>query len=260
MKKYIIAFFVLLFAVSVALPALPAGAISSTSSEKSYSSYSIEELESLISKLQRQLEEMKKGSQCFVSDKDLSLGDGEDESSKTEVVRLQEFLREKGHLNIKKSTGYFGKITRAAMMNFQKDSGIEQTGELNAATREKIKSLRCKIANVKYEKKEAKVSIEEKNKQEVKSAVNKIALSADGKSVLWKTDGYSKSGFKIVWSKNTNPTYPTRDGDKYIYLSDPSAGSAALEAFAGEGTYYARVCEYLGGKCGVYSNEISLGL
>lgn len=258
MKKYIVGFVVLLLVSLVSLPSLT-GAVSSVSSSKSYSSYSIEELETLIAKLQKQLEEMKKGAQCFASDKDLSLGDGESEESRDDVRRSQDFLIEKGYLNIKKSTGYFGKITRSSMMNFQKDSGIEQTGELNGATREKIKSLRCKTAVVNNSKKEA-VSNEKQNKQETKSAVSKISLSGSGKSVSWKTDGYSKDGFKIVWSKNTGPTYPTRDGDKYIYFSDPSSSSATLEAFNGEGAYSVRVCEYLGGKCGVYSNEIILGL
>lgn len=258
MKKYIVGFVVLFLISFISLPSL-ASAISSVSSSKSYSSYSIEELETLIAKLQKQLEEMKKGAQCFVLDKDLSLGDGESEESRGDVIRLQNFLIEKGYLSIKKSTGYFGKITRVSMMNFQKDSEIEQTGELNTATREKIKNLRCKTAVVNNNKKET-VSVESQIKQEIKSAVSKIALSGSGKSVSWKTDGYSKDGFKIVWSKNINPTYPTRDGDKYIYLSDPNSTSTNLEAFNGEGTYNIRVCEYLGGKCGAYSNEISLSL
>ena len=97
-------------------------------------------------------------------------------------------------------------------------------------------------------------------KQEGKSTVSRISISGSGRSISWKVDGYSNNGFKIIWSKNIGPTYPTRDGDKYIYLSDPNSASTTLEAFSGEGTYSVRVCEYLGGKCGVYSNEINLGL
>lgn len=255
MKKYIVAFAILSF---ILLPVM-AGAISSVSSSQSYANYSIEELESLIAKLQKQLEEMKRGAQCFVSDKNLSLGDGEDEESKADVVRLQEFLREKGHFNFKKSTGYFGKITKAALVNFQKNSSLDQTGELDENTRVKIKTLRCKAAMTNGIKKEVKNT--GVIKEEIKSSiVNKIIISANGKTVLWKTDGYSKNGFKIVWSKNSGPVYPIRDGDKYIYLSEPSSNSIVLEPFNGEGKYYARVCEYLGGKCGIYSNEISLEL
>ncbi len=102
-----------------------------------------------------------------------------------------------------------------------------------------------------------KVSETEKPAGEVTS----IALSsAGGSKITWKTSGYSESGFKVVWSKSSNPTYPCRDGDKYHYYSDPSKSSDVLESFDGAGTYYVRVCEYLGGKCGLYSNQITVTL
>jgi hypothetical protein len=85
-------------------------------------------------------------------------------------------------------------------------------------------------------------------------------VSLGGASVKWTVNGYSEQGYKVVWSKNSNPTYPTRSGDKYNYLSSPSAVSATVDAFDGAGTYYVRVCEYLGGKCGVYSNQITVDL
>lgn len=90
--------------------------------------------------------------------------------------------------------------------------------------------------------------------------VSSIALSAGSGKVVWKATGVSEQGFKVVWSKNSGPTYPCRDGDKYNYLSDPSANASALDAFDGAGTYYVRVCEYLGGKCGVYSNQVTVTL
>ena len=91
------------------------------------------------------------------------------------------------------------------------------------------------------------------------SAVESIKLHTGADGVIeWEVNGYSKSGFKVVWSKNENPTYPTRSGDKYHYYSDSSRERDTLTAFSGSGTYYARVCEYLGGKCGVYSNQVSL--
>lgn len=92
------------------------------------------------------------------------------------------------------------------------------------------------------------------------SVVEKIVLEADGNEVEWDVDGYSSSGFKVVWSKNPNPEYPTREGDKYNYHSNPETDESELDAFDGPGTYYVRVCEYLGGKCGLYSNEIQLTL
>jgi hypothetical protein len=78
--------------------------------------------------------------------------------------------------------------------------------------------------------------------------------------VEWRADGTSAQGFKVVWSKNENPIYPTREGDAYHYYSDPNTNRDKLEPFAGPGDYYVRVCEYLGSACGVYSNQIKVVL
>lgn len=91
------------------------------------------------------------------------------------------------------------------------------------------------------------------------SVVGSINLQVSDNNLLkWTLDGYSKNGFKIVWSKNENPTYPLRDGDKYHYYTDPNKNTDTVEAFDGIGAYYVRVCEYLGGTCGVYSNQVKV--
>lgn len=96
---------------------------------------------------------------------------------------------------------------------------------------------------------------------EVLGEVSSISLSGTGPNITWSTVGYSAKGFKVVWSKNPGPTYPLRDeNDRYHYYSDPYRTTDTLDPFKGPGTYYARVCEYLGGKCGVYSNQISVAL
>lgn len=93
------------------------------------------------------------------------------------------------------------------------------------------------------------------------SSVEKIELKLiEENKIEWKTYGYSSQGFKIVWSKDENPTYPTREGDKYNYYTEPEKNTDTLNAFDGNGVYYARVCEYLGGKCGIYSNQIEIQL
>ncbi|MCK9439152.1 MAG: Kazal-type serine protease inhibitor family protein [Patescibacteria group bacterium] len=98
------------------------------------------------------------------------------------------------------------------------------------------------------------------NEEHDNSSVESIALKADGSKIYWTTNGYSDQGFKVVWSKNEGPTYPLRSGDKYHYFTDANKSSDTLEAFSGAGNYYVRVCEYLGGKCGVYSNQIKVTL
>jgi hypothetical protein len=64
----------------------------------------------------------------------------------------------------------------------------------------------------------------------------------------------SSKGFKVVAASHENPIYP---GDKYHYLSDADVRVDSWDELSA-GTYYFRVCEYLGGKCGVYSNNLKL--
>lgn len=91
--------------------------------------------------------------------------------------------------------------------------------------------------------------------------VNSINLIASSDGVVnWTVDGYSDDGFKVVWSKLEGPTYPTRSTDRYHYFSSPETVTDTLTAFDGAGDYHVRVCEYLGGKCGKYSNEVVVTL
>lgn len=71
-------------------------------------------------------------------------------------------------------------------------------------------------------------------------------------TLYWKATGDFPLGFKIAYSTtNPNPVYP---GDSYYYFSDPTVRSAGIIGTPGSTVYY-RVCKYLGGACGVYSNS-----
>jgi hypothetical protein len=85
-----------------------------------------------------------------------------------------------------------------------------------------------------------------------------VLTSTGGKNFSWTDTAVSSLGYKLVWSKNTGPTYPTREGDTYAYYSDPNTKSGAIDASEAGATYYVRVCEYLGGKCGAYSNQVTI--
>lgn len=104
------------------------------------------------------------------------------------------------------------------------------------------------------------VQAPKKTSENTSGSVSSISLSATGvKSVSWSINGTSPMGFKIVWSKNDQPTYPPRnDDDLWAYDSNPDTRSWTIDPKKGSGRYFVRVCEYLGGKCGTYSNQIEL--
>lgn len=88
-----------------------------------------------------------------------------------------------------------------------------------------------------------------------------ILLEGEDENITWDNDCVSKKGYKVVWSKTPEPTYPVRQGlDRYHYFSSPDQRTDTLTPFDGDGEYYVRVCEYLGGRCGIYSNEIKVYL
>lgn len=61
-------------------------------------------------------------------------------------------------------------------------------------------------------------------------------------------------GWKVVKSTEPNPVYP---GNDYHYL-DNSETRADVWSNLSPGTYHFRVCEYLGGSCGTYSNDVTV--
>lgn len=85
-----------------------------------------------------------------------------------------------------------------------------------------------------------------------------LKASASEANLSWSSNANPTKGFKIIWSKSSGPTYPTRDGDWFIYDSSPEVRSKTVGGLESGNTYYFRVCEYLGGTCGTYSNEQSI--
>jgi peptidoglycan hydrolase-like protein with peptidoglycan-binding domain len=255
MKKIILGFAIVSFLCGY-------GSVSAYSiGDRDISSYSIDELRAILTQIQKKIEGMKvveKG--CFVSESDLSLGDGEAGVMSADVKRLQDFLREKKFFDYK-STGYFGKLTSAALVTYQKSVGVGGTGVFDSATRLKVHASSCTAGKEYAVTTEVKKPTIEKKQYEVqKGSVSSLGISGSESSVTWTVGGYSSQGFKVVWSKTSGATYPTRSTDKYYYTSNPGDRSANLDAFDGSGTYYVRVCEYLGGRCGFYSNEIKVSL
>ncbi|MBN1326285.1 hypothetical protein JW977_04920 [Candidatus Falkowbacteria bacterium] len=89
-----------------------------------------------------------------------------------------------------------------------------------------------------------------------KSITLKATASGNTVNLSWTPNFTSSMGYKIVKSTEANPVYP---GNDYHYLSSSGARSDKWEGLSA-GTYHFRVCEYLGGKCGVYSNDVSISI
>ena len=70
----------------------------------------------------------------------------------------------------------------------------------------------------------------------------------------WTLNFNSDLGYKVVISESPNPVYP---GNTYHYISNPLIQDDTWTGLS-SGTYYFRVCEYLGGSCGTYSNNLEV--
>lgn len=82
---------------------------------------------------------------CLELQSTLNLGSGG--SKKAEVIKLQNFLRERGYLN-SESTGYFGVMTFNAVKDFQRARGLQTVGNVGPQTRAEIKKTSCVVAVV----------------------------------------------------------------------------------------------------------------
>lgn len=127
--------------------------------------------------------------------------------------------------------------------------------------------------NITKDKMEVKLADEKKEttkKEIVKTNVNsseddssenndaRITLSSksndDGIKLSWQTENLgSFDGFKLVKSKDANPVYP---GDTYKYFSGSGTKTYTWGITDGN-KYHFRVCKYAGGKCVLYSNDVS---
>jgi len=179
-------------------------------------------------------------------------------------------------------------ITNANIEQIPEKTITEYKAEI-LALKEKVKSLQDEAAALRDElakaKKEAADKIAEAKKEAAKVIVAKketaavkaekvektkiekaetvasstgsisLSASAEGNAVKlsWATsaDLSSPKGFKVVISEQENPVYP---GNSYHYFSDAGVRGDTWKSLKA-GTYYFRVCQYLGGKCGIYSNN-----
>jgi uncharacterized protein YgiM (DUF1202 family) len=112
-------------------------------------------------------------------------------------------------------------------------------------------------AEIKTEKKTAVETIKNENAQISSNGTLSLtaALIDPGKVKLtWTSTADTPKGFKVVVSESANPVYP---GNDYHHLTDPTVRQDTWSGL-GNKTYHFRVCQYLGGACGIYSNDVAI--
>ena len=67
---------------------------------------------------------------------DLALGQGGEGALRSDVVLTQNWLRASGYLNLAQSTGWFGPLTKSAIIHWQKDNNLKLTGSVGSEERQ----------------------------------------------------------------------------------------------------------------------------
>lgn len=96
---------------------------------------------------------------------------------------------------------------------------------------------------------------------QVPSTVTSITImGTSGTTINWNVTGNGGlGGYYILWSLDPLPSYPST-GTVYSNLITNTiafTGNMDHDVTSGD-TYYVRVCENLGGKCGTYSNQVTV--
>lgn len=202
---------------------------------------------------------MKDGDEAYNIMRDLGLGISNVNLSKLEKgdVTLKNKLKGKIVLAVEKNGEAYYISPKSLKMHYLKNGSeaykvMRQEG-LGISSANLSKITKKDLSQYKKEQKVVKTETATTN-----SSNGTIALSGsvngDKVNLNWTMSNMTSAmGFKVVVANHENPVYP---GDEYHYLSDAAARSDSWSL--GNGTYYFRACEYLGGKCGVYSNNLKI--
>ncbi len=96
------------------------------------------------------------------------------------------------------------------------------------------------------------------SKLEQSSVSSIVVTGIKDKTVNWTFSSQAHGGFTILWSTKPGPTHPGNSETYTKVIPNPITTYGTIDSNVVSGqTYYVRVCENLGGKCGTYSNETS---
>ncbi len=139
----------------------------------------------------------------------------------------------------------------------------EETKNEVVAVKEEVKE---QVQEIKKETKDVIVAMKQEAKELQAAAtpgvstVSRITLTADAPEpghVSWAVDGNlalgMDRGVRVLFSKTPNPTLGSS-----LALPVGWKNYSKIWPKEGTGTYYVRVCEFLGDTCGTYSNEVTV--
>lgn len=143
-----------------------------------------------------------------------------------------------------------------------KEEAKEEVKEIKEAAKAEVKAVKeeAKEAVKEIKTEESVTPVEKYPGAPGESSVSGITLTAnapEAQHVSWTVDGNlvggMERGVRVIFSKSPSPTYG-------VNLAMPVGlkNYAKIYPKEGTGTYYVRVCEFLGDRCGIYSNEVTV--
>ena len=144
-----------------------------------------------------------------------------------------------------------------------KGNAVYNNKATNSSEEQKVEDLNLEkeisTENIEVAKEEVVEDVSKEEPTEEIETKGKIILSGSktesGVKLSWTVNNLgSLDGFKLVKGKEANPVYP---GSEYVYLTDKNTRTYSWEITTGS-KYHFRVCQYVGGKCVRYSNDIIL--
>lgn len=119
-------------------------------------------------------------------------------SGGSQVIKVQSTLKDLGYFTYPKVTGYYGKLTKAAVVRFQKDNGLFPDGIIGAKTRNKL--FTSKIV------KDSNISLEKKSDHNLMNVLEKSEIETPKIDVekIGALDWFSK--VRYIWDKGLDAT------------------------------------------------------
>lgn len=151
------------------------------------------------------------------------------------------------------------RLTKIAADDALKKKAAEETQAIALKAEEDKKAAEAAAAAAAKKK----ITYSEPSTSPSGGSINAIAgspISKEGYTkvpISWTANFTSEKGYKLVWSTTPNPTYP---GSDYQYIDKASASGTGYVKGTSGTVLYVRVCEYLGGSCGAYSNQLVVNL